>query len=88
MNQVSPRLQALAEREGYRQDERLDFRRVRVYIAEESLVKLNGGTRKVKCKTLTPANVTAETGIEARSFDETIEDMHRIQDEIVWGGGA
>lgn len=86
LNQDSPRLQVLAEREGYRQDERLDFRRVRIYIAEESLVKLNGGTRKVRCKTLTAANVTAETGIEARSFDETIEDMHRIQDEIIWGG--
>lgn len=88
LSQDSPRLQALAEREGYRQDERLDFRRVRVYIAEESLIKLNGGARKVKCKTLVPANVTAESGIEARSFDETIEDMHRIQDEIVWGGEA
>ena len=42
----------------------------------------------MKCKTLVPANVTAESGIEARSFDETIEDMHRIQDEIVWGGEA
>jgi hypothetical protein len=42
----------------------------------------------VKCKTLTPASVTAESGIEARSFDENIEDMHRIQDEIVWGGEA
>jgi hypothetical protein len=42
----------------------------------------------VTCKTLVPANVAADTGIEARSFDETIEEMNRIQDEIVWGGEA
>ncbi len=88
LNQEGMRLQALAEREGYRKDELLDFKRVKVYIAEESKIKLDGGKKKVTCKTLVPANVAADTGIEARSFDETIEDMNRIQDEIVWGGEA
>jgi hypothetical protein len=88
LNQDKPRLQALAEHEGYRKDELLDSNRVRVYIAEESLIKLDGGARKVKCKTLVPANVDPNTGIEARSFDETIEEMNRIQDEIVWGSEA
>lgn len=85
LNQNKSRLQALAEKEGYRKDELLNFRQVRVYIAEESLIKLDGGARKVRCKTLVPASVDAETGIEARSFDKTIEEMNRIQDEIVWG---
>lgn len=86
LKQDKPRLQALAEREGYRKDELLDYSRVKVYIAEESKIKLDGGKKKVTCKTLVQANVDAESGIEARSFDETIEDMNRIQDEIVWGG--
>lgn len=86
LNQDNPRLKTLAEREGYRNAELLDFRRVKVYIAEESLIRLDGGTRKVRCRTLVPAHVDAETGIEARSFDTTIEEMNRIQDEIVWGG--
>lgn len=88
LNQDNPRLRALAEREGYRQDELLDYTRLRVYIAEESKIKLDGGKKRVTCKTLVAAHVDAGTGIEARSFDETIEDMNRIQDEIVWGGEA
>ncbi|HBO3135816.1 TPA: AAA family ATPase [Pseudomonas aeruginosa] len=88
LNQSDSRLQKLAEREGYRVDELLDYRRVRVYIAEEAKVMLDGGKKRVTCKTLVPAHVDSQAGIEARSFDETIEDMNRIQDEIVWGGDA
>jgi hypothetical protein len=29
--------------------------------------------------------VDQEQGIEARSFDATINDMNRIQEEIIWG---
>jgi hypothetical protein len=37
---------------------------------------------------LTPADIDARYGIEARSFDQTIEDMNRIQEEIVWGSDS
>jgi hypothetical protein len=47
---------------------------------------LDGGQRKTRCQTLTPADIDSELGIEARSFDKTIEDMNRIQEEIIWGG--
>ena len=49
------------------------------------LIQLEGKTRKSKCQTLTPANIDPEFGIEAHSFDRTIEPMNRIQEAIVWG---
>ena len=81
------RLQELAKREKYRSDELLNCEDVRVYIAEKSLVRLNDGQRKTRrCQTLVPADISPEYGIDARSFDKTIDDMNRIQEEIVWGG--
>jgi hypothetical protein len=48
-------------------------------------IKLEGKKRKTKCQTLIPADINPEMGIEARSFDKTIETMNRIQEAIVWG---
>lgn len=85
LNQDNQRIRELATSEGYKTDELLAASRVKVYIAEETKIKLDGGKKKVTCKTLTPASIDMKGGIEARSFDLTIEDMNRIQDEIVWG---
>ncbi|MBE3144113.1 MAG: AAA family ATPase, partial [Planctomycetes bacterium] len=86
LNHDKPHLKRIAEKEGYGKEELLSSDRVKVYIAEEALVKLDGGQRKTRCQTLTPADIHPEFGIEARSFDTTIETMNRIQEEIVWGG--
>ena len=86
LNHDRPHLKQLAEDEGYLSEELLSVDRIKVYIAEEALVKLDGKTRKVKVPTLTAAKIDSERGIEARSFDVTIDDMNRIQDAIVWGG--
>lgn len=86
LNQGGERLRALAERESYRDSEMLNPDKVRVYIAEEALIRLDGAQRKTKCQTLVQADIDNKLGIEARSFDKTIEDMNRIQEEIVWGG--
>ncbi|MFZ4438678.1 MAG: AAA family ATPase [Syntrophales bacterium] len=86
LNQDKQHLKQIAEREGYNKDELLSADKVRVYIAEEALVRLDGGQRKTRCQTLTPADIDVDMGIEARSFDKTIEEMNRIQEDIVWGG--
>jgi hypothetical protein len=86
LNQQGTRYNKIAECEGYRKDELLDFDRVRVYIAEPALLKLDGRIRKSSCQTLVLADIDPLMGIEARSFDATIEDMNRIQEEIIWGG--
>jgi len=85
LNQDGERFSRLADREGYQKSELLKASDVRVYIAEKALMKREGAKRKTQCRTLVAATVDDRLGIEARSFDTTIDDMNRIQDEIVWG---
>jgi len=85
LNHDKPHLKRIAEVEGYQQNELLNADQIKVYIAEKALVLLDGKTRQTKCQTLTPADIDPEMGIEARSFDKTIDTMNRIQEEIVWG---
>ncbi|EDX71784.1 hypothetical protein MC7420_6870 [Coleofasciculus chthonoplastes PCC 7420] len=85
LNHDKPHLQRIAKEEGYQKAELLRAEKVKVYIAEEARIQLEGKTRKSKYQTLTPANIDPEFGIEARSFDKTIETMNRIQEAIVWG---
>ncbi len=86
LNQGGERLKALAKHEDYKTSELLSSEKVKVYIAEEALIKLDGAKRKTRCHTLVQADIDNKLGIEASSFDKTIEDMNRIQEEIVWGG--
>lgn len=85
LNHDQPHLKEIAVEEGYRQEELLSADQVKVYIAEEALEMLKGKKRKTKFNTLTPAKIDPEMGIEARSFDTTIEKMNRIQAAIIWG---
>ena len=87
LNHDKPHLKRIAEKQGYKKEELISADQVKVYIAEEAPVKLNGNTRKSRGLTFTPADIDPELGIEARSFDITIDEMNRIQDEIVWGEG-
>lgn len=85
LNQGGKRLSEIAEREGYRKEELLKADKVSVFIAKEELIKLDSLKKKTYCQTLVPAAIDAKMGIEASSFDKTIEEMNRIQEEIVWG---
>jgi ABC-type lipopolysaccharide export system ATPase subunit len=85
LNHDKPHLKEIIEQEGYKQEELISPSQIKVYIAEKALVQLDGGKRKTSCQTLTLADIDSELGIEARSFDSTIEDMNRIQEAIVWG---
>jgi AAA15 family ATPase/GTPase len=85
LNHDKPHLNEIAKKEGYRKEELLSCEKIKVYIAEEAPTKVDGNSRRTQCQTLTPANIDSELGIEARSFDTTIETMNRIQEAIVWG---
>jgi predicted ATPase len=85
LNHDQDYLKQIAEEEGYKAEEMLSSEKIKVYIAEEALVQIEGKQRKVKCQTLTPADINPKLGIDARSFDKTIETMNRIQEAIVWG---
>lgn len=85
LNHDKPHLKRIAEAEGYRQEELISADKIKVYIAEEASIILEGKTKKQKCQTLTSADIDPELGIAARSFDTTIETMNRIQEAIIWG---
>ncbi|NET43478.1 AAA family ATPase [Okeania sp. SIO2B3] len=85
LNHDKPHLKRIAEEEGYQTEELISAEKIKVYIAEEKSIQLEGNKRKIKGKTLTLANIDPEMGIEARSFDTTIEEMNRIQEAIAWG---
>ncbi|MFN9617649.1 MAG: AAA family ATPase [Dolichospermum sp.] len=84
LNHDKPHLQRIAQQEGYQPEELITAEKIKVYIAEEANMKLEGNTKKTKCQTLIPADIDRELGIEARSFDRTIETMNRIQEAIYW----
>lgn len=86
LNHDKPHLQRIAAENNYRPTELLKADQVKVYMAEEGLLDLEAGQkRRRRGHTLVAADIDPKFGIEARSFDETIEKMNWIQEEIVWG---
>ena len=79
------RRKEIASQEKYDPTELLEPSKVRAFIAQESLVMLDGMKRRTKCRTLVSTAVDANRGIYASGFDDTISEINRIQDEIIWG---
>ena len=77
LNHDKPHLKMIMKEEGYQQAELIRADQVRVYMAEKDAKGFN---------TLTAADIDPEMGIEARTFDSTIDTMNSIQRDIVWGG--
>ena len=86
LNHDKPHLKRIAEENGYQQSELLHSNQVKVYIAREELMPLEEGQkRRRRGHTLVEADIDPELGIEAPSFDKTIDEMNAILDDIVWG---
>ena len=86
LNHDKPHLKRIAKENGYRDDELIKSDQVSVFVAQEDLMPLEEGQRRRRRgHTLVPADMDPKFGIEARSFDETIDDMNRILEDIVWG---
>ncbi len=86
LNQDKPHLKAIVEENGYQESELIKADQVKLYVAEKGLMPLEEGQKKRRRgHKLTPAKIHSKFGIEVPSFDKTIDDMNRIQDEIVWG---
>lgn len=86
LNHDKPHLKRIAEENGYQNSELINVDQVKVYIAEKALMPLEEGQkRRRRGHTLVPAKIHPELGIGVSSFDKTIDDMNRIQDDIVWG---
>ena len=86
LNHDKPHLKRIAKKEGYCQSELIRSDQVKVYMTQEELMPLEEGQkRRRRGLTLVAAGIDPELGIEARSFDDTINEMNRIQRDIVWG---
>lgn len=81
-----PHLKRIAEENGYQHDELIKAAQVKVYMAKEELLPLEEGQkRRRRGGTFVPADIHPRFGIEADTFDDTIEDINRIQDDVIWG---
>ncbi len=85
LNNYDTHIKSIVKHEGYHSQELIDPNKIKVYIAEEALIKIPTNKKRTKCQTLVSENIDQKLGIEARSFDKTIEEINRIQDEIIWG---
>jgi AAA ATPase-like protein len=86
LNHDKIHLKQIAEDNNYNKNELISADKIKVYIAEESKIKLDGNSRKSNCQTLTAVDINPEIGIEVRSFDATINNMNEIEEAILWGG--
>ena len=81
-----PHLKRVAEENGYQHDELIKAAQVKVYMAKEALLPLEEGQkRRRRGITFVPADIDPRFGIEADTFDDTIEDINRIQEDVIWG---
>lgn len=69
---------------GYSDEDKISPESIKVYISKKHKVLLQGKTRKSTIQTLVNANIDPIFGIEADSFDETINKMNRIQKSIIF----
>lgn len=74
----------IMEREHIKQDELLNSQKVKLYMSGKNPTLLEGNSRKVNCNTLTKAPIDEMYGIEVKTFNETINDMNRIEEELMF----
>jgi hypothetical protein len=74
-------LKKIAKKNGYTENELLTPDQIRLYTARLDTTKK---TTKGYC--LEQAKITSEYGIEAKTFDSTIDEMNKIQESILFGG--
>lgn len=85
LNQESKKFDGIRDKlKDYSENDKLDPKIVSLYMAREENVLKPGGKRRTKAKTLVRAEVSPTLGIEAKSFDDTIDDMNSIQDAIYY----
>lgn len=87
LNHDPEHLVEIMETEGYRREELLSIDKIRVYIAEKRSILKKGNKNKSAGLTLVPADIDSRLGIEVTSFDDTIDQMNRIQEAILFNGG-
>ncbi|MCL1808812.1 MAG: AAA family ATPase [Clostridiales bacterium] len=73
------------EKYQYQENELLDAGRIKAYIAKKELITIEGAKKRQRHNTFVLAPID-KYGIEISDFDETINKMNEIQDELLFGG--
>jgi len=76
---------AVQEKNNYNDSELLNPQDVRLYMTCTMTEKRTGMGRRAKLNTLKQASIHDDQGIEASTFDTTINEMNKIQTEILFG---
>ena len=86
LNQPSDKISSILEQlPDYGADDKLNSASVALYMAQKEYMLRPGGKRKTQTMTLVRADISPTLGIEAKSFDETIDDMNTVQEAIYYG---
>lgn len=80
-----PHVESIRKMAEYSENDILDYKKVSVYIAETDLRTLPGAKNRKRVPTLNKIEVDEDQGIHARSFDDTIDRMNRIQRALYFG---
>lgn len=86
LNQRTEHTRSVQQKYRYDDAELLDPTKVRLYMTGVATKPAAGPGRRGKIRTLKPAMIYPERGIEVETFDDTIEIMNTIQGEILYGG--
>lgn len=85
MHQDDERIRQIAEQERYHRSETLSVESIKVYVAQATLRETSADAQGSRGFSLINVPVTEERGIQIRSFDETIHDMNRVEDRLLYG---
>jgi hypothetical protein len=85
LHQVSPQLpEVIGKLKDYSPEEKLDPSRMVLYMACDEMVLKPDNKRKTKARTLVIADISLSLGVEASSFDDTIDDMNAVQEAFYY----
>ena len=84
LNQESALADRIRRNEKYRREELIDSDKIRVYMSRNKRLLVDGNSRKTNALTLVQADIDPRLGIEAESFDRTIDEMNRIQESLLF----
>jgi len=85
LNNCSSHTSRIMEKYQYQDSALLNKDSVKAYVARKELISVDGKKVRQKHNTFVPAPIGVQ-GIEVLDFDETIDIMNEIQDELLFGG--
>ncbi len=81
-----PHFASVRAQNNYAEHERLPPERVRLYYTGKALFDVEDAKKRRRLTTLLPARIDPGLGIDVKTFDQTIIDMNRMQDDLRYGG--